>query len=178
MYLEAFEEGSLPSTFNNALISLIPKKDRDTAAPFNFRPVSLLGVDCKILTKTLASGLEKVLPNIINGDQVGFIKNRSSADNMRRLILLIHMNRPNPVSVAAFSLDAEKAFDRVEWRFLMAALSKFGFGPGFCHWMKVLYSNPRAAVLTNGLIIQFLFYYFIFNLSELILELKVCVQGQ
>lgn len=155
VYLEAFEEGSLPSTFNDALISLIPKKDRDTSDPSNFRPISLLGVDCKILTKTLASRLEKVLPDIINGDQVGFIKNRSSVDNMRRLLHLIHMNRFNPVPVAAFSLDAEKAFDRVEWGFLMTALSRFGFGPGFCHWVKVLYSNPRAVVLTNGLISNF-----------------------
>ena len=82
VYLEAFERGSLPSTFDEALITLIPKKDRDTSQPTNFRPVSLLGVDLKILTKTLASRLEGVLPNVINGDQVGFIKHRSSMDNM------------------------------------------------------------------------------------------------
>lgn len=155
VYMEAFERGSLPGTFNDALISLIPKKDRDTSDPSNFRPVSLLGVDCKILTKTLASRLEKILPDIIHGDQVGFIKKRSSVDNMRRLIHLIHMNRSNPVPVAAFSLDAEKAFDRVEWEFLRLTLSKFGLGPGFCNWVKILYSGPRAAVLTNGLISDF-----------------------
>lgn len=54
VYLESFEKGTLPSTFNDALISLIPKKDRDTSDPSNFRPISLLGVDLKILTKTLA----------------------------------------------------------------------------------------------------------------------------
>lgn len=70
-------------------LSLIPKKDRHTSDPSNFRPVNLLGVDCKILTKTLALRLEKILPDIIHGDQVGFIKKRSSADNMRRLKHLI-----------------------------------------------------------------------------------------
>jgi len=109
-------------------------------------------VDCKILTKTLASRLEKILPDLIHGDQVGFIKKRSSVDNMQRLIHLMHMNCSNPVPVAAFSLDAEKAFERVEWVFLMLTLSRFGFGASFCNWVKILYSNPKAAVLTNGLI--------------------------
>lgn len=155
VYMEAFERSSIPGTFNDALISLIPKKDRDTSDPSNFRPVSLLGVDCKILTKTLALRLEKILPSIIHGDQVGFIKKRSSVDNMRRLVHLMHMNCSNPIPVAAFSLDAEKAFDRVEWGFLMSTFSKFGLGPGFCTWVKILYSSPRAAVQTNGLISDF-----------------------
>merc|ERR1712131_160092 len=103
---------------------------------------------------------ESILPTIIHSDQVGFIKNRSSTDNMRRLLHLTHLNRNNPVPVTALSLDAEKAFDRVEWSFLMLALSTFGFGEVFCNWVKVLYSNPRAVVLTNGLISNF------FNLSN------------
>lgn len=74
---------------------------------------------------------------------------------MRRLLHLTYMNQSNPVPIAAFSLDAEKAFDRVEWKFLMLALSKFGFGPHFCKWVKILYANPRAAVLTNEIISHF-----------------------
>lgn len=77
VYQEAFKNGSLPDTFNEALISLIPKKDRDTTEPGNFRAISLLNVDCKILTKTLAIRLENSLPNIIHSDQVGFVKNRT-----------------------------------------------------------------------------------------------------
>lgn len=53
---------------------------------------------------------------------------------------------------AAISLDAEKAFDRVEWPFLFSTLKAFGFGEGYISWVKLLYSNPRAAVLTNGMI--------------------------
>lgn len=119
VYMEAFETGTLPDTFSDALIYLIPKKDRDTSDPSDFRPVSLHSVDFKILTKTLASCLEKVLPDIINGDQLGFNKNRSSVDNMWRLMHLTYMIRFNLVPVASLSLDAEKAFDQVQWRFLM-----------------------------------------------------------
>lgn len=54
VYQEAFEKGHMPPTFNEALISLIPKKDRDITDPSNFRPISLLNIDFKILTKVLA----------------------------------------------------------------------------------------------------------------------------
>lgn len=74
---------------------------------------------------------------------------------MRRFIHLTHKSKSSLDQVAAFSLDAEKAFDRVEWGFLMAALLRFGIGPGFCRWVKTIYSSPRAAVLTNGLVSDF-----------------------
>lgn len=64
VYLEVYDTGLLQSSFNEALISLIPKKERDTSDPANYRPVSLSGVDCKTLTKILASRLEKILPSI------------------------------------------------------------------------------------------------------------------
>lgn len=134
---EAFVLQSLPPTFNEALITVIPKKDRDPLQPFNYRPVSLLNVDCKILTKILATRLENVLPDIIHTDQVEFMKNRSSTDNMRRLIYLVSLNREKNSPIVALSLDAEKAFDRMQWDFLFAALSHFGFSSSFITWVKM-----------------------------------------
>lgn len=149
---EAFTLGTLPPTFNEALISVIPKKDRDTTNPVNYRPLSLINLDCKILTKILATRLEKALPSVIHNDQVGFMKNRSSTDNMRRLLHLIWLNRTEKDPVLALSLDAAKAFNRVQWEFLFAALSHFGFGTNFIKWIKTIYKNPKAAVITNGVI--------------------------
>lgn len=112
VYNEAFTLGTLPPTFYEALISVIPKKDRDAADPANYRPLSLINMDCKILTKILALLLESALPSIIHtytsslftdGIQVGFMKNRSSTDNMRRLLHLILSNRTGTDSVVALS---------------------------------------------------------------------------
>lgn len=151
-YQEAFEIGHMPPTFNEALISLIPKKDRYITDPSNFKPISLLNLDFKMLTKVLVLRLQQVSPNIIHPNQAGFMKNTSSSDNMRKLIHLMWLAQSKNVPIAATSLDAEKAFDEVEWSFLFSALSHFGFGPYFSQWAKTLYKEPKAAVITNGVI--------------------------
>lgn len=74
---------------------------------------------------------------------------------MRRLLHLLWMNKSNLQPVVALSLDPQKAFDRVEWAFLFETLARFGFGFNFCKWVRILYSNPKAAVFTNGVISQF-----------------------
>lgn len=152
---EAFQVNSLPDSFMEAIITLLPKKDRDTTEPANFRPVSLLNVDCKILAKVLASRLEKVLPKIIHKDQVGFIKGRSSADNTRRLMHLMWLNYSESTPGAALSLDAQTAFDLVQWNFLFKTMTNFGLGKVFRAWVNLLYQNPRAAVITNGMMSPF-----------------------
>lgn len=58
LYNEAASLGCLPETFHEALISLIPKKDKDLLEPGSFRPIRIVNVDCKILTKILAMRLE------------------------------------------------------------------------------------------------------------------------
>lgn len=155
VFKESFLFGKLPETFNEALISLIAKKDKDLTDPGSFRPISLINVDCKILTKVLAKRGENILPYVIRVDQVGFIKGRSPTDNIRRLLHLIQINQDENIPIAAFSLDAQKAFDRVEWGFLRHTLRVFGCGEGFINWMNVIYADPRAAVITNGIISPF-----------------------
>lgn len=117
VFQEAFQYRTLPESFNQAIIKLLSKDDKDLTDPTNFRPISLINVDCKILSKILAARLETVLPQIVHNDQVGFIKHQSSADNMRRLLHFMWANKNNPKPVVIISLDAQKAFDRVEWSF-------------------------------------------------------------
>ena len=76
MYFESFDSLKLPQTLNQASISLILKKNKDPLHCTSYRPISLLNVDFKLLSKLLAVHLESTLPSIISLDQTGFIKNR------------------------------------------------------------------------------------------------------
>lgn len=96
VYEESFSLGELSITYNKALISLIGKKDPTRI----YRPVSLINVDCQILTKILAMRLETTPPRIIHADQVGFIKGRSSTDNIRCLLHLIQVNQEQKRNVS------------------------------------------------------------------------------
>lgn len=150
MYFESFDSLKLPQTLNQASISLILKKNKDPLHCTSYRPISLLNVDFKILSKLLAIRLESILPSIISPDQTGFIKNRHSFFNIRRLFNIVYNPSSSVVPEAVISLDAEKAFDRVEWRYLFYTLEKFGFGYKFISWVRLLYSGPQASVRTNN----------------------------
>uniref|UniRef100_A0A3P9CYM2 Reverse transcriptase domain-containing protein n=1 Tax=Maylandia zebra TaxID=106582 RepID=A0A3P9CYM2_9CICH len=151
VYQDAFQRGRLPFSMRSAVITLLHKKGKDPQHCGNYRPISLINVDEKIISKILAFRLEKVLPYLVHRDQVGFVKNRSSADNLRRLLHILWKSRTKLDPVVAFSLDAEKAFDKVEYPFLFHILKRFGFGPFFRQWIQVVYTDPMATVITNGI---------------------------
>lgn len=116
----------------------------------SYRTISLLNVDLNILSKILAQRLQQVLPSIISTDQRGFMLGRHSFHNMRRLLNIVSSPGLN-IPEVIISLDAEKAFDRMEWDFLFYVLQKICFNLEFISWIKLLYANPVASVHTNGL---------------------------
>ena len=84
----AFDNGTLSISQRQGIITLIPKPNKDTTLLKNLRPISLLNVDYKILTKAIAKRLEKVLPKIINPDQTGYVKDRYIGENVRLILEL------------------------------------------------------------------------------------------
>uniref|UniRef100_A0A669EME8 Reverse transcriptase domain-containing protein n=1 Tax=Oreochromis niloticus TaxID=8128 RepID=A0A669EME8_ORENI len=138
----------------DSTISLIHKPGKDPLEPGSYRPISLLNVDNKILAKILAMRLEIVLPTVGSEDQTGFVKNRQLFFNIRRLFNIIYTQNTYDQSESEIllSLDAEKAFDRVEWDFLFSTLSKYGIGPNYISFVKLLYTKPQASVTTNNII--------------------------
>jgi hypothetical protein len=78
--------GKLSIDQSRGIINLIPKKDKDPRLLKNWRPISLLNTDYKIITKVLANKLKKVLPTVINPDQVAYLKERFIGQNIRTIL--------------------------------------------------------------------------------------------
>ena len=100
--------------------------------------ISLLCCDYQIFTKVLLRRLETVMLHVMNSDRSGFIPGRQSFYNMCRLFSVLNPAHSTRQTDFAISLDAEKAFDRVEWKYLFTVLKIFGFGPSFLSWIKML----------------------------------------
>lgn len=150
MFNHSFISEEFPQTMKEANISVILKKGKCPESCSSYRPIALLNVDRKLLSKILASRLENYLPILIKEDQTGFIKGRNSSFNVRRLLNAIQAFKERSIEGLVLSLDAEKAFDRLEWSFLFYTLGKFGLGENFVKWVKIIYNDPQAAILTNG----------------------------
>ena len=114
----AFNNGSLSISQRRGIITLIPKPNKDTTLLDNFRPISLLNTDYKILTKVLTKRLEKVLPKVINADQTGYIKNRYIGENIRLISDIMTYTAEKDIPGIALFLDFKKAFDTIEWDFI------------------------------------------------------------
>lgn len=143
MLSESFTANCLPSSVRQTSISLILKKNKDPLLCSSCRPISLINVDAKLLAKVLAMRLDSTIPLLISKDQTGFIKNRHFFFNFRRLFNIIYVPSFPICSEAVVSLDAEKAFDRVEWEYL--------FYPKIISWVRLLYSLPSASVRINNI---------------------------
>ena len=89
-YNFAFQHGTLSISQRRGIISLIPKKSKDKTLLENLRPISLLNVDYKILTKVITKRIEKVLPTLINSDQTGYVKGRFIGENVRLIYDVIN----------------------------------------------------------------------------------------
>ena len=97
--------------FTTYFKTLLEKQGRDRSYLVNWRPISLLNLDYKILTKVLANRVKKVLPSIISNCQTGYVINRSINDSIRLVQDIIHYTDITQSPGALLTIDFQKAFD-------------------------------------------------------------------
>ena len=131
---------------------MIPKEDGSLLDLSNWRPITLLNVDLKIASKAIAKRIEPTLPNLIHSDQTGFVKGRYIGENIRLISDIMDYTSLQNLPCILTSLDFRKAFDSIEWPFIMKTLDHLNFGTGIKRWVNIFYTNIASAVQNNGFI--------------------------
>lgn len=146
---EIFDKNVLSKSQHKGVLTLLHKGgERENIK--NWRPLTLLNTDYKIIAKLLAMRLKKVLPKIIHSDQKGFVKGRNISDANRLIQDIIdYIDNEDEDGIIIF-LDQQKAFDRVEWEWVDFVLEKFNFGGKFRQWIKMLLYDAITCIKTNG----------------------------
>jgi hypothetical protein len=130
--LDKFHSGQLDiERLNHGVISLIPKVP-DANVVQKFRPICLLNVSYKILTKILANRLRLIIHKVISDTQIDFIKDRFIMEGIVNLHETIHEIHHKKLPGVLFKIDFEKAYNKVNWAFLYQMMQLKGFGDIFC----------------------------------------------
>jgi exonuclease III len=147
---QAFTLGELNTTQKHGVITLLPKKGKDPLQLKNWRPISLLNQDYKLIAKCIALRIKKHLKSLIHNDQTGFMKGRYIGENINKILSIMEYVDKEDIPAIVASVDFEKAFDSMERTFILKTLQKFNFGPSLINWVKILYNKTVSCVLNNG----------------------------
>lgn len=146
-----FVADKLGPSQGRSIITLLYKRG-DVTRIRNWRPVSLLCCDYKLITKILNNRLKGVLDTVISPSQQSGISGRTIFNNLHLMRDVIDYCENQAIPGYILSIDQEKAFDKVDRDFLYAVLERMGFGPRFIRAVQVLYTDNVAHVLVNGFV--------------------------
>ena len=141
---------TIPVSVTKGVITLLKKGDRHVWEGLDdYRPITLLNSELKILAPVLANCLQLVISDLIGPEQTYAVKGRSIQDNLH-LIRDILEGLKDGTEAALINLDQSKTFDRVNHRFLASVLETARFKTEFRRWISMMYHNPQAVAQVNG----------------------------
>ena len=149
---ESVTNGELPPAVGDGLITLLYKKnERDD--PRNYRPITLLNSDYKIMMRVLAVRMNQAVTEFVSDPQTGFVPDSFLPENTMLLKLIQDWAEDEDEDLYFLFLDMEKAFDRCSWEFMLQALNAIGFDDNFINFVKLAYSNQTSRrIIANGYI--------------------------
>ena len=140
----------LPPSHKVSYLRLIPKAGKDIRIITNLRPITLSNTDHKLITKTYARKMTALTAHLISREQTAYIPGRLINDNVRAMQMSIDLaNSDNDVDGLLVSLDAKKAFDSVDHRYIKKCLAAFGM-TSFIPIFETLYKDLSSQILLNG----------------------------
>lgn len=145
-----FTKGFLPKGLNSTILTLVPKKD-EVKMMRDYRPISCCNVLYKIISKIIARRLKSVLPKCITLNQSAFIKERLLMENVLLATELVKDYHKEDISTrCAMQIDISKAFDSVQWSFLLNTLEAMGLPKKFIGWISTCITSASFSVQVNG----------------------------
>ena len=148
--MDGKQKEELSTSQRQAIIKLLEKSDKDRRFIKNWRPISLLNIDVKILTKALATKLKKVLNSIVGINQTAYVEGRFIGEATRLISDVLEVTKECNIPGYMVLMDVEKAFDSMDHGFLLEVLKVFGFGENFLNWIKIIFTNQENCIMNEG----------------------------